>query len=299
VPELRHLRYFIAVAEELNFSRAAKRLRMAQPPLSAAIRQLEAELGAELFKRSTREVTLTDAGRAMLEGARRTLAEADRAVAEAKRAAAGEIGSLRIGFSWSERFETLPALGQAFRALRPDVELLTEEMWNARMIEGLRSGQIDLAVSLCPERSDGIVYSEVRSEPVVALVSDVDPRAHAPAIALSEFAEDDFVLFPRKLAPRLYDQFVSFCRASGFEPKVRNESFHTAWELSLLGDSSAVALAPSSVTTSLPDGLSALTLDDPTLRLETYALFRADNLSRVVADFVELASSLNIGSVSR
>src|ERR671937_551105 len=113
--ELRHLRYFVAVAEELNFSRAAERLHMAQPPLSVAIRQLEQEVGADLLIRSSREVKLTDAGRTFLAGARRTLAELDHSLAEARRAAAGELGGLRVAFSWSARFETLPALGQAFR----------------------------------------------------------------------------------------------------------------------------------------------------------------------------------------
>src|SRR5262245_57801841 len=142
MPELRHLRYFVAVAEELNFSRAARRLRMAQPPLSVAIKQLEAELGTELFRRSSREVALIEAGNALLPRARPTLAAAEAAVAATKRAAAGELGSLRIGFSWSARFETLPALGQAFRLERPDVELLTEEMWNSRMTLALRDGTI-------------------------------------------------------------------------------------------------------------------------------------------------------------
>src|SRR6516225_9771257 len=103
--ELRHLRYFVAVAEELNFSRAADRLHMAQPPLSAAIRQLEQELGTELLVRTTREVKLTEAGRALLHGARRTLSELDRTIAATRRAAAGELGSLRVAFSWSARFE--------------------------------------------------------------------------------------------------------------------------------------------------------------------------------------------------
>src|SRR6266496_4116060 len=115
MPELRHLRYFVAVAEELNFSRAARRLRMAQPPLSVAIRQLEQELGADLFLRTSREVKLTEAGRALLDGARRTLAEADRAMTAARRAASGELGALHVAFSWSARFETLPLLGQADR----------------------------------------------------------------------------------------------------------------------------------------------------------------------------------------
>ena len=111
VPELRHLRYFIAVAEELNFRRAAERLHMAQPPLSAAIRQLEQELGVELLARTTREVHLTDAGRGFLAGAHRTLAELERAASDAQRAAAGELGRLCVAFSWSARFETLPTIG--------------------------------------------------------------------------------------------------------------------------------------------------------------------------------------------
>lgn len=153
VPELRHLRYFVAVAEELNFSRAARRLKIAQPPLSVAIRQLETELGTELFQRSSREVTLTEAGRVLLEGARRTLAEAESSFSAAQRAGAGELGSLRIGFSWSARFETLPTLGQAFRARHPDVELLTEEMWNTRMIAALRTGSIDVGTNDQPPRT--------------------------------------------------------------------------------------------------------------------------------------------------
>src|SRR5437899_1289425 len=148
--ELRHLRYFAAVADELNFSRAAERLHMAQPPLSAAIRQLERELGVELFSRTSREVKLTDAGRAFLDGARRTLAEADRAVQDAKRTGAGELGRLRLGFSWSMRFETLPAIGRALRRDHPDVQLLAQEMWNAHMGPAFANGSIDVALSLSP-----------------------------------------------------------------------------------------------------------------------------------------------------
>src|SRR4029453_18078512 len=211
MPELRHLRYFVAVAEELNFSRAARRLRMAQPPLSVAIRQLEQELGTALFLRSSREVTLTDAGRAMLDGARRTLAEAERAVADARRVAEGELGSLRLAFSWSARFETLPALGRAFRTQRPDVSLLTEEMWNARMPPALRGGTVDVAVSLCPEIVSELAYEPIRSEPVVALLSARHDLADEPAIPLAALADEAFVLFPRELAPRLHHAPIRLC----------------------------------------------------------------------------------------
>jgi DNA-binding transcriptional LysR family regulator len=172
--ELRHLRYFIAVAEELNFSRAAQRMHMAQPPLSAAIRQLERDLGVELFVRTTREVRLTDAGRAFLAGARRTLADAERAAEDAKRAAAGELGHLRIAYSWSTRFETLPVLGRAFRTSHPDVELLGQEMWNARMPPAFESGSIDIALSLCPEIAAELELAPIRKERMVALL----PVAH-------------------------------------------------------------------------------------------------------------------------
>jgi DNA-binding transcriptional LysR family regulator len=291
MPELRHLRYFVAVAEELNFSRAARRLRMAQPPLSVAIRQLEQELGTALFLRSSREVTLTDAGRAMLDGARRTLAEAERAVADARRVAEGELGSLRLAFSWSARFETLPALGRAFRTQRPDVSLLTEEMWNARMPPALRGGTVDVAVSLCPEIVSELAYEPIRSEPVVALLSAQHDLADGPAIPLAALADEAFVLFPRELAPRLHDALIGLCRGAGFEPQVRSESFHSGWELGVLAELPVVAIVPESVgrLCDLPDGVRAVELTEPVDQLETDLVWRADDTSPTVAAFLEVA----------
>src|SRR5262249_41019563 len=175
--ELRHLRYFVAVAEELNFSRAAERLHMAQPPLSVAIRQLEQELGTSLFERTSREVRLTESGVALLDGARRTLAEAEAAFTAARRAAAGEVGSLRIGYNWRAGFETLPALGQALRRAHPDVELLAEEMRPNRMAAALRAGAIDVALALYPDIVATLSYVTVRREHIVALLSDTHPLA--------------------------------------------------------------------------------------------------------------------------
>jgi DNA-binding transcriptional LysR family regulator len=288
MPELRHLRYFVAVAEELSFSRAARRLRMAQPPLSVAIRQLEAELGTELFRRSSRGVTLTEAGEILLAGARRTLAEAEGAVAAAKRAGAGELGSLRIGFSWSARFETLPRLGQAFRLQRPEVELLTEEMWNSRMAGALRDGSIDVAVALCPEIAGDLTYAPIRRERVVALVGTSHPVAGEQAVNLAGLANEEFVLFPRELAPRLYDSLVGICRQAGFEPTVRKESFHTGWELDVLADVPVVAVAPESVARALPARVVAVPVHEPRTRLETNLVSRAENDSATLATFLEV-----------
>jgi DNA-binding transcriptional LysR family regulator len=277
--ELRHLRYFVAVAEELNFSRAAERLHMAQPPLSAAIRQLEQELGTELLLRTTREVSLTEAGSAFLEGARRTLAELDRAKSDAQRAGAGEIGVLRVGFSWSARFETLPAIGRAFRRSHPDVSLLTEEMWNARMLPALRSGTIDLAVALCAEIASEFSYLGLRSEPVVVLLAQSHPLAVRDTIELRELADDGFLMFPRELAPRLYEFMTGLCRHAGFEPVIRGESFHSGWELQILADVEVVALAPASVAGDLPDGILAAIITDPSDQLETEIVWRKDDPS--------------------
>jgi DNA-binding transcriptional LysR family regulator len=292
VPELRHLRYFAAVAEELNFSRAAERLHMAQPPLSAAIRQLERELGVDLFTRTSREVKLTDAGRAFLDGARRTLAEADRAVEDAKRAAAGELGRLRIGYSWSTRFETLPALGKAFRTSHPGVELLAQEMWNAQMAPAFANGSIDLAISLCPEIASELELATIRRERLVALL----PRSHSlageQAIPLSSLADEEFVLFPREIAPRLHDAFVAIYRRAGFEPRLRSESFHTGWDLGVLADFPAVALAPESVAAGLPEEISPVALSEPTDSLETCLVSRSDERSPAVDAFVVVARSV-------
>ena len=287
--ELRHLRYFVAVAEELNFSRAAERLHMAQPPLSAAIRQLEQELGTELLLRTTREVRLTEAGSAFLAGAHRTLAELERARLDTQRAAAGETGRLRIAFSWSARFETLPAIGRSFRLSHPDVSLLTEEMWNARMLPALRSSAIDVAVSLCPEVANGFSYQPIRSEAIVVLLTEAHPLAGRQTLELSDLAAERFLLFPRQLGPRLYDFLVGLCRRAGFEPAARSESFHSGWELQILSDVDVVALAPASVVLDLPAGINAVAVTDPPDRLETVLVWRTDDLSAANLEFREAA----------
>jgi DNA-binding transcriptional LysR family regulator len=292
MPELRHLRYFAAVADELNFSRAAQRLHMAQPPLSAAIRQLERELGVDLFTRTSREVTLTDAGRAFLRGALRTLAEADRAVHDARSAATGELGRLRIAYSWSVRYETLPALGRALRASHPGVDVLAQEMWNAQVAPALASGSIDVAISLCPEIAADLDIEPIRREPIVALMPQTHPLADARSIALSSLAGEEFVLFARELAPRLHDVFVAIYRRAGFEPRFRPESFHAGWDLGILADIGAVALAPASVATGLPETLVAVAVSDPPDTLETCLVSRSDSRPPAVAACVAAAREL-------
>jgi DNA-binding transcriptional LysR family regulator len=288
VPELRHLRYFVAVAEELNFSRAAKRLNMAQPPLSVAIRQLEQEIGATLFHRSSREVRLTEAGEALLVGARRTLAEAESAVTAAQRTAAGEVGLLRLAYNWTARFETLPALGQALRRERPDVELLTDEMRTYLMPAALRMGTIDVALAVYPDVVGELLYRTIRRERIVAVLSSSHPLADEEAIELAALT-DDLVLFPRDLAPRLHDFYLGLCRSAGFEPRHAEESSRTRWTIEAWNPSTAVLL-PASVSNDLPSGTIAVPISRPPDLLESQLVWRTNDQNPIVSAFVELST---------
>jgi DNA-binding transcriptional LysR family regulator len=289
--EHRHLRYFIAVAEELNFSRAAERLHMAQPPLSAAIRQLEHELGAELLSRTTREVSLTGPGEVFLAGAERVLEALELAVDATRRATVGQLGTLRVAFSAAARFETLPEIGRTFRRDHPEVAVVTEEMWNVQMGPALRAGMVDVAVALCPELSADFNCEVVRRERIVALVPLWHSLAGDVGIALRDLAADPFVLPPRGAAPRLHDTLIELCRRSGFQPAVRAGGWQSAWELDALPELGLVSLGPESVSRGAPTDVSVLPLVDPAAWLETAIITRADETSPLVEAFAEAARS--------
>jgi DNA-binding transcriptional LysR family regulator len=294
--EHRHLRYFIAVAEELNFTRAADRLHMAQPPLSAAIRQLERDLGAQLLSRTTRHVALTDAGKAFLVGARRVLESLELAVDAAQRAAVGQLGTLRVAFGAASRFETLPAIGRAFRRSHPDVAVVTEEMWNVQMGRALRTGLVDVAVALCPELCADLCCEVVRRERIVALVPRRHPLAGGVGIALGGLAADPFVLPPRGTAPRLHDTLIELCRRSGFEPAARAGGWQSAWELDALPELGLVSLGPQSLGRGAPADVVALPLVDTDEWLETAIVMRAGETSPLVEALAEAARQYGVAS---
>jgi DNA-binding transcriptional LysR family regulator len=172
------------------------------------------------------------------------------------------------------------------------VELLTEEMWNARMPPALRAGAIDIAVSLCPEIADTLAYQTIRREPVVALVDERHPLSGSDAIGLGALADEEFLLFPRQLAPRLYDFLRNLCRRAGFEPRIRSESFHSGWELQILSDLPVVALVPASVAIALPPRISAVTIAEPAEPLETALVWRSDDDAPAGAALCAVAAGL-------
>lgn len=202
--ELRHLRYFVTVAEELHFGRAAARLRVAQPPLSQQIRRLERELGVTLFHRSTRRVQLTDAGKILLDEAKRVLAGAAHAVHVVQRAARGESGTLNVGFAASVMFMELPAIIRRFRERFPDVELKLRELPTVPQLARLRSGELDIGFVRQPDPDPLLHMETVMREPLLIAVSKSHPLASRAKVPLEDLKHEEFVMFPREVATGLH-----------------------------------------------------------------------------------------------
>ena len=160
------------------------------------------------------------------------------------------------------------------------------------MVPAFRNGSIDLAVSLCPEIASELEFARIRREGVVALLPRRHRLANEQAIPLSSLADEEIILFPREIAPRLHDAFLAIYRRAGFEPQLRNESFHTGWDLGVLAEIPAVAMVPQTVTGTLPEGIAAVPLREPTDSLETCVVWRGDERSPVVLGFVEIARSV-------
>jgi DNA-binding transcriptional LysR family regulator len=288
----RHLRYFVAVAEEGHIGRAAERLHIAQPPLSRQIQQLEAELGVELFTRTRRGVEMTEAARTFLPLARTALLDADRAVTLAQRVNGTTVPSLRIGFGWSAGFEVLHALGQALHEHHPDLSLLTEEMWNAKLCNALVAGEIDVAIALNPDLLPSLAYETIRQEPLVALVPDNHPLAGQSDVPLSAFAGKRLLLMPRALGPRLFDSVIDICRRAGFEPLAVERSFRAASNLGLRPVDCGFALCPLSTAMSAPDGLCVVSLSQPAPSLPTMLLWHRESNSPGLQAVLDVAHAL-------
>jgi DNA-binding transcriptional LysR family regulator len=287
--ELRHLRYFVAVAEELHFGRAAERLRIAQPPLSRQIRDLEREIGAPLFERVARGVELTAAGHAFLPEARLTLAQAERAQRSALRAAQGEAGRLRVGFveaaTWSG---VLPEVLGFFRMHLPDIGLSLFEMEALQQADAFRDGRIDVGMlhSLPPDAERWLQAESVYSDPMVAALPAVHRLAGRTRIALADLAEEPWVLFPRPSAPVLYDALIARCRAAGFSPRVVQEAagWHTVAGLVAAGV--GAAFVPRSLALHERPGVAWPAVRDLAVELEMWAAWRRDRRSPVRERFV-------------
>src|SRR3954452_18699716 len=214
MPELRHLRYFLVVAEELSFSRAAARLHMAASPLSAAIRQLESELGVELFARTTRHVELTDAGRRLLADGPGALAAVDEAFAGAVRAGRGVLGTLRLGSTPAARHEIRPALLARLRAEHPGIEVDASEATTGNLCRELVGRRLDVAIGFCTEPVPGLRRAPLTLEPVHVLMR----RARPSPVTLHDLRGCRFVVPGTGLNEGFTRRLRVLCREAGFEP---------------------------------------------------------------------------------
>ena len=245
--ELRHLRYFIAVAEELNFTRAADRLHMAQPPLSQQIQQLETQLGFQLFRRTKRTVVLTEAGQVFFEESQKIMQQVDRAIQLAQQTSRGELGQLMIGFVSSAAHNVVPAILQQFRTLHPAVKLELHELTTNEQLQRLRFGQIDIGFVRPPVEEDGINSEIVFREPLIVALPETHHLADRAQVELRELSTEPFILFPRSLAPGLYDPIVSLCQEAGFSPIAAQEALQMQTIVSLVAAEIGVAIVPESM----------------------------------------------------
>lgn len=247
--ELRHLRYFLAVAEERNFTRAAARVGIGQPPLSQQIRDLEAEVGAPLFHRVPHGAELTEAGKAFLEVATGILAQADQAKTAALRAARGETGRLRVGFTGSAAFNpVVPGRIRAYRRACPGVDLSLSERNTVQLIEALHKGDIDIGfIRPGTENPDGLRLYRFADEPMVIAVPAAHPIAKLAEAPLSRLAKEPFVLYPRAVCLGLYEEVLHHCHREGFSPDLVQEAPQMASVVNLVAAEMGVSIVPRSM----------------------------------------------------
>jgi len=306
VMELRQLRSFVVVAEEMNVGRAATRLHLTQPSLSRQIAALEHDLGVELFARVRRRFVLTAAGETFLAEAQDLLRRSDEAVRAAQRTQRGELGSLRLRFVQSATFEALPRILGAFRGAYPDVVLDLESMTTLRQTEALRDGRIDVgllrpntpgsprggrggrdgvtAAGLAP----GLLSRAVSEDPVVAVLPARHRLSRRKRIRLAELADEPFVFYARLSGPAVHDTIVGFCRAAGFAPRIEQEAADVNTILSLVAAGLGVSLLISPTPPSNPDAVVYRELSDDLPPWQLSVAWSPDNRSPVLARFLEL-----------
>jgi DNA-binding transcriptional LysR family regulator len=291
--EPRLLRYFLAVAEELHFGRAAARLYISQPSLSNQIQKLERTLGADLFVRSSREVKLTPAGRALLEEAPRALAALERAAECTRLAGAGTTGTVRLGYPPPASFETLGAVLQAVEGDNPSMTVVSSELFSAEVPGRVLGGELDVGLALHPDRMRGVRTEPLRVEPLAAVLSKRHPLAQPSSISVADLEGETLLLFPRELAPAYYDRIMEACEQAGFQPRVNApKNPPVLASLARLLRAREVGLVPESFAFHLADaqpGVVAREMAGPQILAEWSILWAARAKSALIERFLESA----------
>lgn len=288
--ELRHLRYFVAVAEELHFGRAAKRLCITQQPLSRQIKDLEEELGVELFYRTKRTVRLTEVGEIFLVETRKILQQTNYALELVKQASQGKIGRITVGFTGSALNIVLPTAVRQFKKLYPQVDLTLKRLQTIEQVEALNVRQIDLGLLHPPIDDDTLILETIYRENLVVALPDTHPLAKdvSRPISLKQLANESFILFPRHIGSVLYDQIINLCQQAGFSPNVVQEAIPQQTILGLVAAELGVSLIHSSVRTLGRSEVVFRSLIEPTPTLETAVAWSPNTTNLVLPTFIEI-----------
>ncbi|MDR3398310.1 MAG: LysR substrate-binding domain-containing protein [Pandoraea sp.] len=297
--DLRQFRYFIAVAEERHFGRAAQRLSMTQPPLSQQIRALEASLGAPLFVRTNRSVELTAVGRQLLPEVRRILADADALPALAQGLAHGEVGTLSLGFVSTADYGILPPLLRQFGERYPRVRLQLLEATSDVQVEALMDGRIDAGLFIPPvpaRYANELSYLPIVREPLMLALpagrgdaADAQSGQPGEPVSLADFADEPLVIFPRRVAPAFYDIIMGCYAALGLTPRVGQEAIQMQTIVSLVSAGMGVALVPQSLCHLRRTGVTYRALRETSTLIETGLLWRTAEVTPVLEGFLETA----------
>ncbi|MFB6909098.1 MULTISPECIES: LysR family transcriptional regulator [Streptomyces] len=288
--ELRHLNAFLAVAEELHFGRAAKRLQMAQPPLSQQIRQLERELGVQLFHRNTRSVRLTSAGESFLDPVRTVLDDLDTAVRAARSAGKGEYGRVTIGFAGASSHETLPRLTRAVRAAHPGLELvMTGQTYANTALSRVADGSLDLGFVRLPVTRPGVAHRVIDQEELICALPSDHPLARRVSVPLDVLAGEPFVSFPANSGSTVRDTMTEACESAGFTPRVVQEAPDSYTILALVAAGVGVTLTVTSVQHIQQNGLVYRRIAGPPIRLSAALAWRPDNPSAALRAVLAVA----------
>lgn len=290
--ELRHLRYFVAVAEELSFTRAAERLHIGQPPLSHQIQALEAEVGAQLLERSKRWVRLTEAGKHFLEDARRVLELSQQAVQTARRVQRGEAGELRVGYTYSTPLTPLfAATINRYRERYPGVTLTLHEVTSRHQLDALTARELDLGLIRQPEIPipATLQVDLLREDRLILALPAAHALAKRAAVAIADLEGLPFVMFPKDAGTGIYSQIFRLCRAAGFQPTIAMEAKEASTMIGLVAAGCGIAILPPSFGIIAMTGVKYCELADPAARTALMLARRRDENSPLAAAFVAVA----------
>ena len=292
--ELRHLRYFVAVAEALSFTKAAQKLRLAQPSLTRQVRNLEAELGVSLLERANNRVTLTEEGRSFLFDAKKVLAMCADSVANVQRVGRKESVHLNIGYVANIHYGLLPATLGAFRKLYPRVALNLFDMTSAEQFQALDSGVIDLGfIGLNPALSGHDLRSEcVAYDAILVALPSVHPLVKKPKLKLADLAPLFFIGMSAKTHPGTREWLLGLCQNAGFVGKILQEADVEPTALKFVAGGLGVALLPEQVVELPHEGVIFRPLSPP-LRRESTVAWRADNSSNPLKDYIQIVKDLS------